>query len=285
MVTPADRRRAVERARQHLACSERRACKALGVSRSSCRYRSRRDDLGLRERLRTLAMARRRFGYQRLAILLRREGQRINDKRVYRIYSEEGLMVRRRRRKRPALARVLQPTPPMRPRQRWSLDFTRDTLAGGRMFRTLNVDDDLSRECLAIEVDTSLPGARVCRVLGRILSEPGTPEELLMDNGPEFTGTARDAWASCRGVRPRFITPGKPVENAFVENSNGRLRDECLNENWFLDLRDARQTIAAWREDYNHVRPHSSLGGIPPATFNKRSMAANGDGVLQAKAG
>ena len=239
----------------------------------------------MRERLRTLAMARRRFGYRRLAVLLRREGERINDKRVYRIYREEGLMVRRRRRKRLAVARVPRPAPPTRPNERWSMDFTRDTLAAGRCFRTLNVVDDFTRECLAIEVDTSLPGMRVCRVLDRIAAERGRPAELLMDNGPEFTSVALDAWAAQRGVRLRFITPGKPTENAFVESFNGRFRDECLNENWFLDLRDARRTIAAWREDYNHVRPHGSLGGLPPAIFNKGWLAANCGGVIHAEVG
>jgi putative transposase len=223
-----------------------------------------------------LAGQRRRFGYRRLTLLLRREGQVVNHKRVYRLYKEEGLAVRRRRRKRVATARRLRPPPVTRPNQRWAMDFVGDTLASGRTFRTLNLVDEFTRECLAIEVDTSLPGLRVCRVLDRLVAERGAPAEILVDNGPEFAGTALDAWAARHGVDLWFITPGRPVENAFIESFNGRFRDECLNESWFLSLPDARETIAAWRDDDNAERPHSSLGGLTPHEFRRRWDAMNG---------
>lgn len=281
MVTPADRRRAVEAVRRELPLSERRACGSLGVARSSLRYRARRDPAtALRERLRALASERRRFGYRRLALMLRREGVAVNDKRVCRLYREEGLTVRRRKRKRLVITRRDRPAPPTRPGQRWSMDFMSDTIIGGRSLRTLNVVDDFSRECLAIEVDTSLPGARVCRVLEELVQRYGCPEAIACDNGPEFTSVALDAWATERGVRLAFIQPGKPVQNAFIESFNGRLRDECLNESWFTGLADARATIAAWRKDYNEVRPHSALGNVAPTVFVERWRATRVEGAV-----
>ena len=162
-------------------------------------------------------------------------------------------------------------TTPSRVNERWSMDFTSDTLADGRPFRTFNVVDDFSRECLALEVDTSLPGLRVVRVLERLVAERSCPKAIVIDNGPEFTGKALDAWAYRRGVQLQFIRPGKPVENAFIESFNGKFRDECLNEHWFTGINDARFTIETWRRDYNLVRPHSSLGGLTPADFALRS--------------
>jgi putative transposase len=246
------------------------------VNRSTKRYRSRRAcDGPLRRRLRELAESRRRFGYRRLGTLLGREGWRVNHKRVHRVYREEGLTVRRRRRKRISTLRAPRPAPPTAPCVRWSMDFMHDTLADGRVFRVLNVVDDFSRRCLAMEVDTSLPGLRVTRVLDRLLVEHGLPKEIVVDNGPEFAGAVLDAWAHRRGIRLHFITPGRPVENAFVESFNGRVRDECLNENWFLGLRDARTTIEAWRSDYNAHRPHTSLGGLAPDEFLRRWLEAH----------
>ena len=248
--------------------SRRRACGLIGMCRSSFEYRSRRgDDSSLRKRLLELAAARPRHGYRLLHWRLRREGFEVNHKRVYRLYRLEGLAVRRRRRKRIA-ASARRPLPVAgRMNQRWSMDFMSDTLADARTFRTFNVVDDFSRECLAIEVDTSLPGARVVRVLDRVAAERGYPESIVMDNGPEFTGRALDTWASQHGVELHFIRPGKPMENAYVESFNGKFRDECLNENWFLGLADARLGIAAWRREYNDDRPHSSLGDMTPAEF------------------
>lgn len=220
----------------------------------------------LRERIKTLADERRRFGYRRIAALLQRDGERINHKRVYRIYSQENLQVRKRRRKKLRVFR--RPLlPASHPNQRWSLDFVCDSLANGHRFRTLNVVDDFTRECLAIEVDFSLPGQRVTRVLERLVLYHGTPESIVLDNGPELTCRAMISWCTQRNISLEYIRPGKPMENAFVESFNGKFRDECLNENWFLDLNDARSQIDTWRHDYNTCRPHSALGYLTPKEF------------------
>ncbi len=249
-------------------CSERRACGLVGISRSSCRYRGTgRDDGPLKRRLCELAAERRRFGYRRLHVLLTREGWQVNHKRVYRIYREEGLMVRKRTHKRVARER-LPATVPVGPDQRWSLDFVSDALHWGRKIRMLTVVDAFTRESLAIEVDTSLSGVRVARVLDQIIDRRGAaPEEITLDNGPELTSRALDQWAYERGVRLRFIEPGKPVQNAYIESFNGRLRDECLNEHWFQSLSHARSVVEQWRIDYNRYRPHSSLGYLSPEEF------------------
>ena len=212
--------------------------------------------------------------YRRLHILLEREGLVVNHKRVHRIYRAAGLQVRRRHRKRLTRAeRIPLPVPDQR-LARWSMDFPVDTLADGRGFRTLNIVDDFTRECLAIEVDRSLPGLRVARVLDRLHATIGLPPSIVVDNGPEFAGRTLDAWAYARGVTLRFIRPGKPVENAYIESFNGKFRDECLNEHWFVSLADAQATIEAWRVDYNTVRPHSSLDGATPEHFAKTTEGA-----------
>jgi putative transposase len=227
-------------------------------------------------RLQAHAAVRPRFGYRRLHILLEREGLVVNHKRLHRIYRTAGLQVRRRRRKRLTRAdRVPLPAPRQR-LERWSMDFTADTLADGRVFRTLNIVDDFTRECVAIEVDRSLPGLRVARVLDRLQATVGLPHSIVVDNGPEFAGRALDAWAYARGVALRFIRPGKPIENAYVESFNGKFRDECLNEHWFVSLADARAAIETWRVDYNTVRPHSSLAGETPEQFATVSTGARG---------
>jgi putative transposase len=182
-----------------------------------------------------------------------------------------GLAVRKRKRKKiTAVARVPSEAP-QRSNQRWSMDFVQDSLENGRRFRTLNIVDDFTRECLAIEVDFSLPGERVVRVLDEISLGRGLPETIVIDNGPEFSGKVLDSWAYQKGVKLQFIRPGKPVENAYIESFNGKLRDECLNGNAFLCLRHARLLIARWREDYNKVRPHSSLGNLSPEEFGRKS--------------
>jgi putative transposase len=225
------------------------------------------DDTALRHRLRELAGQRRRFGSPRLHVLLKREGLVVNHKRTERIYREEGLALRRkRRRKEAAGARVIIPAP-QSANQKWSMDFVTESVVTGRRFRALTIVDEYSRECPAIEVDTSLGGARVVGVLERLAEIRGLPEVITVDNGPEFAGKVLDEWAYRKGVRLSFIRPGKPVENAFAESFNGRLRDECLNDNWFMSLRHAREVIEAWRKDYNTVRPHSSLGGLAPQEF------------------
>jgi putative transposase len=252
----------------------------VGISRSSYRYRGRgRDDGPLKDRLLELAAERRRFGYRRLHVLLRREGWPVNHKRVHRIYREAGLAVRKRARKR--VARVRCPAQaPTAPDQCWSLDFVSDALHWGRKIRMLTVEDTFTREALAIEVDTSLPGVRVARVLDRLVSARGSPPKTIkLDNGPELVSRALDQWAYERGVYLDFIEPGKPVQNCFIESFNGRLRDECLNEHWFQSLPHARRIIEEWRIDYNRDRPHSSLGNQTPdefrAAFTQR-MAPSG---------
>ena len=249
--------------------SERRACGLVGIGRSSARYRTRRSgDQELRERLREMAGERRRFGYRRLHWWLRREGEVVNHKRVYRLYREEGLSVRKRGRKRVSREARLPLETPVRPNQLWCLDFMQDALWWARRFRLLTVVDVYTRESPAIEVDTSLSGVRVARVLNRVIGERGAqPDEIVMDNGPELTSRALDQWAYERGVRLHFIEPGKPQQNGYIESFNGKLRDECLNEHWFLTLAHARQTIEDWRNDYNQRRPHSALGNRTPLEF------------------
>jgi len=206
-----------------------------------------------------------RFGYRRLCILLRREGVVVNHKRIERLYRAEQLNVRRRTRKRVARDGRGRADSPSRPNEQWAIDFVSDALAWGRRIRVLAVLDVCTREALAIEVDTSLPGARVAQVLEGVARERGAPAQIVLDNGPELAGKALDQWAYARGVRLCFIAPGKPVQNAFVESFNGRLRDECLSSHWFLGLADARRTVETWREDYNRARPHSALGYRTPA--------------------
>ena len=268
MVGPVARREAVGWL-QTRGTSLRRACRVIGLSTATWRYqrRSSATNVAVLARLQAHAAERARFGYRRLHILLERDGLIVNHKRVHRIYRAANLQVRRRRRKRLTRAeRVPLPTPSRR-LERWSMDFTVDTLADGRGFRTLNIVDDFTRECVAIEVDRSLPGLRVARVLDRLHTEIGLPQVIVVDNGPEFAGRTLDAWAYGHGVTLRFIRPGKPIENAYVESFNGKFRDECLNEHWFISLADAKVVIEAWRVDYNSVRPHSSLNGVTPDQF------------------
>ena len=255
--------------RQAQGLSERRACRLVGMARTSCRYERQRQgrEEKLKARLHTLAGERRRFGYRRLTVLLRREGWTVNHKRVYRLYQEEGLQVRRRKRKRIGAVERQPLAIPVRQNERWSMDFVADALTDGRRFRSLNIVDDFNRECLAAQVDTSITGARVVRVLEQLRELRGLPQVLVTDNGPEFAGQALDVWAYEQGVKLHFIEPGKPVQNAFIESFNGKMRDECLNEHWFTSLGEARETIEVWRRDYNEVRPHSSLGNRTPQEF------------------
>lgn len=250
---------------QDFEMSQRRASGLAQISRSVLRYRSKRShDSDVREPLNRLATERPRFGYRRLTVLLHREGLTINHKRVFRIYQEEGLAVRRKRRKRRAQAPRERLATATAPNQRWSMDFISDTLENGRSIRVLTIVDACSRLSPAIEVDTSIAGERVARVLERAGERHGFPKTIVVDNGPEFTSKALDAWAHRRGVELHFIRPGKPVENAFAESFNGRLREECLNQHVFTDLRAANELIRRWHDDYNEVRPHSSLGGLSP---------------------
>ncbi len=276
MVTPALRRQAATHLQEQYGFSQRRACRVLTTNRASVRYQSRRSsDASVRERLRQLAHERPRFGYQRLHVLLGREGQRINHKKVYRLYCEEGLKLRRKGRRQRAGVRRTDRIVAHGATQIWSLDFIHDQLGDGRRFRVLTVVDEYTRECVATEVDTSLPGARVVQVLERLRHTRGVPQALRVDNGPEFCGRALDTWACEHSVKLIFIDPGKPTLNPYIESFNGRLRDECLNQHWFINMADARGVIEHWRQDYNEVRPHSALGNQPPALFGAQVQPIN----------
>jgi len=275
MVTPAARREAVAHLVSAYEMSERRACCVIGVDRSSVRYRATRpDDADLRARLKALANERRRFGYRRLHVLLRREGWEVNRKRVQRIYREERLMVRKRGGRKRALGTRAPLAVPDRANARWSLDFVHDQMTDGRRFRVLVVVDDCTRECLALVPDTSLSGVRVARELDRIIAQRGRPGAVVSDNGTELTSTAILCWADARGVAWEYIQPCKPAQNAFAESFNGRLRDELLNETLFRSIGHARAVLDAWRVDYNERRPHSALGWRTPAE-HARLRAAN----------
>jgi putative transposase len=268
-VKPAVRRSVVRYLGDQWTMSERRACGLAGVCRSTVRYQAcGPEDESVRMRLRELAALRKRFGYRRLGLLLRREGVLVNHKRVYRLYREEGLSLRRHKRKRLTSEGRGPGELATQVNQVWSLDFVSDTTAPGRRLKLLTVVDTYTRESLVVEVDTSIGGERMARVLDRVIGERGAqPQEIVMDNGPEMTSRALDQWAYERGIRLRFIAPGKPVQNAFIESFNGRLRDECLNQHWFRSMADARQIIEEWRQDYNRARPHSALGGLTPEEY------------------
>ncbi len=261
-------------AREEGKLSERRACGLIGMNRGSWRYqRKERNEASLRARLRELAGERPRFGYRRLHRMLRREKWEVNHKRVYRLYREEGLAMRRRKGKRYRAEARVPMALPSRTNQMWTMDFTRDSLASGRNFRTLNLMDGYTRVALCIEVDSSLPGLRVVQVLERVAHDRGVPEAIQVDNGPEFISRVVDQWAYANGVTLHFIDPGKPVQNAFIESFNGKFRDECLNQSWYTSLEEARQEIETWRVDYNTVRPHSSLGYLTPEEYADKVAA------------
>ena len=264
---------AIDPSPESVALKRSHACELLEAPRSSCRYRSRRDDTDLRTRLQDLAREQPRFGYRRLHVLLGREGVEVNHKRVQRVYRELGLTVKRLRRKR--LVRAPRPRPVLTgANQEWALDFASDMAASGQRLRILSVVDAYTRECLTLEVDTSFPSRRVTRELERIAAVRGLPQALRCDNGPEITSRHFLAWCIEHKVDVVHIRPGKPTENAHVESFHGRLRDECLNASWFWNLFDARRKIAAWKDEYNRRRPHSSLGYRTPEEFAQQWKAA-----------
>jgi len=275
LVKPKARKAAVAHLQERHGFSERRACGVARQKRSSQRYQSSRDDTELRERLIRLANEWRRFGYRRLAVFARREGDPSNIKRVHRVYKEAGLAVRRRKgRKRALGTRVPLPRPDL-PNQVWSLDFVSDALACGRKLRLLGVMDQFAREGLALTVDTSLPGARVVRELDRIAERRGCfPKLIVSDNGPELTAQVVLKWAAAHNIDWHYITPGKPQENGFTESLNGKIRDEFLNEHWFTSLDEAQRLAAEWLDSYNTIRPHSSLNYLTPIEFLKQQEAA-----------
>ncbi len=268
MVKPAARRRVVQHWTEQGLLSERAGCRLLGISRSVVRYRPRpKDDDALRARLKTLAEKYPRYGCPLLHGMLSREGLVVNHKRTYRLYTEEGLQVRTKKRKkliRPRMPMAL----PTKPKERRSLDFVSDQLSDGRRFRVLNIVDDFSRECVGQIVDTSISGARLARFLGE-LDRP-LPRRIVLDNGPELTSKAMFFWSHDSGVKLNFIQPGKPMQNAFAESFNGRFREGCLGQHWFKSLTHARFVIDRWRQHYNEERPRSSLNYQPPAVFARK---------------
>jgi len=277
MVGPAVKREAVAHLQAMMGLSERRACRIVGADRKMIRYRSRRaSDTELRQRLRDLANERRRFGYRRLFVLLRREGETSGINRIYRLYREEGLAVRKRRARRKAVGSRAPILVEARPNARWSLDFVHDQLACGRRFRILNVVDDVPRECLAAIPDTSISGKRVARELDKLIGRRGKPGMIVSDNGTELTSNALLAFAADRKINWHYIAPGKPMQNGFVESFNGRMRDELLNETMFHSMAHARALIRAWVDDYNEERPHSALGYQTPKAFAESLLTATG---------
>jgi len=255
--------------------SARRGCELIGISKSvfCYRYKPKDDDEDkIRERMKELAQKRKRFGCPRLHVLLRREGFLMNHKRTERIYREEKLSLRRKRKRKGASGLRLELPKPERRNHIWSMDFVSDAAVDSRKIKALTIVDEYTRKCHRIEVDTSITGLRVCRVLNEIGDKEGYPEIIITDNGPEFISRALDEWAYRKGIKLHPIEPGKPVENAYIESFNGRLRDECLNENWFMNLAHARQIIEEWRIDYNEARPHSSLGYLTPEEFIEKEV-------------
>jgi putative transposase len=272
MVTPAARREAVAHLCTRHEVSQRRACFVLGIDRSSVRYRSvRPDDADLREAMKAVASERRRFGYRRVHVMLERQGWHVNQKKLRRLYREEKLQVRKRGGRKRALGTRRPMLVPERPNERWSLDFVSDAFTDGRRFRILAIVDDFSRECLALVADTSLSGLRVTRELTALMTRRGRPRTVVSDNGTELTSMAVLRWCQEAGIDWHYIAPGKPMQNAFVESFIGSFRDEFLNETLFSTMREAREAITAWQEDYNRQRPHSSLGNLTPQEFAMKS--------------
>ena len=244
--------------------SERRACRLVGQSRSVKRYRSIKTDEALAEKIQKIAYEKRRYGYRRIHMILKREGMRVNHKKVYRIYTQSGLKVAKRKTRRKVLGERKMDIFITKPNQRWALDFVSDALSDGRRIRLLAIIDVYTRQCLKIVVETSLSGRSVLRALEEGIEEFGRPEEIISDNGTEFTSNIVVRWCREKGQSWKYIAPGKPYQNGSIESFNGKLRDECLNENWFLSLKDAKMLIEAWRSEYNNERPHSALGGKTP---------------------
>jgi putative transposase len=270
-VKPAAKRKVVQRLQEQHRFSQRRATQLVGCNRMTARYLSRREEESqLTERLKDLACTNPALGYRMLYGLLRLEGWPVNHKKVYHLYREANLQLRRRGKKRLKSEGRGMPQAATSTNEEWALDFVHDSLSDGRSFRTLNMIDAFTRECLAMETDTSLGSERVVRVLEQQVERRGVPQRLRIDNGPEFRAKPLDVWAKKNGVTLFFIEPGKPTQNGQIESFNGRFRQECLNQEWFTTLNEARQIIEEWRISYNTKRPHSSLGYMPPEVWAKQ---------------
>jgi putative transposase len=270
-VKPAAKRVAVGHLQKQHGYSQRRACRLTDCNRKSARHISQRpDDAALRAALQRLAAKKTAWGYRMLHGALRLDGWQVNHKKVHRLYREEKLALSKKGKTKFKSEKRGEVTPPSAPGQLWVMDFVHDALADGRSFRTLNLGDSFTRQCLAQEVDTSLSGQRVVRVLEQVVQEHGLPAVLRVDNGPEFRSKALDLWAYQNKVKLDFIEPGKPTQNGQIESFNGRFRAECLDLEWFGSLHEAREMIEAWRISYNSQRPHSSLGYLPPDVWTQR---------------
>lgn len=248
--------------------SQRRAFRITHLSRSSGRYQFVKGaDEPLIERIKSIAFEKRRYGYRRIFSLLKRDGVVVNHKKVYRLYREAGLTVRKRRGRKKAHGSRMERRVVSHSNERWSLDFVYDQLSDGRKIKLMTVVDEYTRESLRVSVERSIKGNDVIRGLEEIIAVRGKPQEIQSDNGSEFTGNAVQGWAHASGIQWRFIEPGKPIQNCYIESFNGKIRDECLNENWFETVAEARTLIEIWRNDYNQCRPHSSLKGMTPEAF------------------
>lgn len=270
MVGPEAKKQVADYLQEAYAMSERRAFKIVQLNRSSGRYKSiRASDMPIAERIKVLAFERRRFGYRRIFFLLRKEGVFVNRKKVYRIYRAAGLSVLKRKGRKKALGTRRERQKVNHPNERWALDFVCDQLADGRRIKLMTVVDECTRESLRVTVANSIKGKDVTEELDKIIAERGKPEEIQSDNGTEFTSNAVMHWAHKNGIEWKFIEPGKPVQNSYIESFNGRIRDECLNEHWFETPDEAKVLIEMWRKDYNEHRPHSSLQGMTPTAYAK----------------
>ena len=269
--------------KQRFTLSTRRACRLAGLSEASWYYRPKPqpENAAIVQRLRAHAEQRPAFGAPRMTVLIQREFGAVNHKRVARLYAEQGLQLPRRpKRRRRGLQRIVPAQHPTAPGQRGSMDFVHDVLADGRRIRIFTLVDDYTRQCLALEVDTSITGQRVSRILSALREAGQLPQVLICDNGTEFTSKAMLKWSSTTGTKLHYIEPGKPTQNAFCESFNGKLRHECLRQHWFQSLEEARQIVEAWRIDYNHVRPHSSLGQRTPIEY-LQWVTSTGDSHLE----
>lgn len=247
--------------------SQRKICKLLDLNRSVGRYQSKKQDEGCKAKILHHARQRKRFGYRRIHLLLKMEGIKMNHKRVYRLYKELGLKVNKRAHRKRAVGSRGTLVKANSPNMTWSLDFVSDALSDGRRIRILTVVDDFTRECIKLTVDTSLTGQRVAHELTKLIHKRGKPSFIRSDNGTELTSKAILKWSHENQVHWQYIEPGKPMQNGYIESFNGKFRDECLNEHFFLSLREAKDIIEKWQEDYNHARPHMALKGLTPKQF------------------
>jgi len=282
VVKPADKRKIIKYLLNEKNLSIRKSCRLIKLNRKNYKYISKKNDENLTKKINYWAQKKKKYGYRRIHILLQRDGENVNHKKVYRIYKQENLSVRKPKRKKIKAMKRENILTPIMPNQLWTMDFVSDSLACGRKFRTLNILDVFTRRCLAIEVDTSLSGLRVARVLDEVVKRYGKPMIIRIDNGSEFTSKVFDAWAYQNKIGLDFIQPGRPTQNGFIESFNDKFRNECLNEHWFLTLNEARDLIEEFRQDYNDFRPHSSLNNLTPNEFLDKFKKENTNSKLVA---